>query len=986
MVTDPLEIEEKEFEREPSKKRKPPEISLEESEKIVEAAPQRFKRTKETFKTVERKLKDAVIPKKKKETTPKPSFDEPLPVFEPKPEKQKTEDKMQTFREKQRSVDDQLEDFIIKGQDPKEATQEMERELEAMFGTAKPRQQISYSPGAKIGETLKESAKEVWETPITEVFGLTIPKVDTKDVGPLKIPIPTKITTEPSTGEIKIPLVIPKVDTKDVGPLKIPVPTNVENLLGDKNITVTPRVKHFWDATMIPYLKEEIEKGLENIDEDFLTPETQQEFRKQLLDYTQSGIGSLPATVFQNTWLDMQGYKTFTVTKPEAEIMGLPAGGLFFLPEEDRLTLEKARKNGTLWNNPENYDEIFKAAWRPVDLYISYYVLRGLTRLGTSTAKAPYLLAQKGATQQAEITLANKIRSSFAINHLVKNTPFAAQFLQKLTPGEIKLWTTDKDRIITSILSDMDRPTVGTVLEMNKPVKAFGEMLSPETQIQVARQELNNLGISNKDITRLRNKLNQERLEAQEDELKETLKEIETYLNLHLAKGQYLPYGGKTDKTYLDDLARDEKIVEIKPTLPPSAGGEYGSDFWNITKPTTPSGPVPQKMVYPTFLDPKKPASATPPKKATQPGGTEVKFEIDSKTKPKDIATLQPISEPLPKTFEAPGVTTPKPITTIQPIDDSLKARSFGRSPTIDMEEIIMQETQPISSFDEPLPLFDPKPTTPATIPGRPSFDEPLPVFEPKPKEDLGLIPIGRTSFNEPLPVFDPMKEIPEDPKPDEIPVTKPTIVDPIPKPSFNEPLPVFEPKPKEEKKTIPKPSFDVPLPVFEPMKEIPEDSKPGGFPKPITKPEIPEKTPPPPAEVAIKEDPKPKPKITKKRKYFRTKSEPGKPKLDIKKKIKKEKKYPTKIQWKDRDKYFTYNFNNQKQKMFNVPQGIGVNPGDTPAETLKIIQKKVAKPKTTKAKIGTLEVSISSPDSVVIRKLRDENNIIKNKRVLFRR
>ena len=72
-----------------------------------------------------------------------------------------------------------------------------------------------------------------------------------------------------------------------------------------------------------------------------------------------------------------------------------------------------------------------------------------------------------------------------------------------------------------------------------------------------------------------------------------------------------------------------------------------------------------------------------------------------------------------------------------------------------------MQETQPISSFNEPLPLFDPKPTTPATIPGRPSFDEPLPVFEPKPKEDLGLIPIGRPSFNEPLPVFDPMKEIP---------------------------------------------------------------------------------------------------------------------------------------------------------------------------------------------------------------------------------
>ena len=71
---------------------------------------------------------------------------------------------------------------------------------------------------------------------------------------------------------------------------------------------------------------------------------------------------------------------------------------------------------------------------------------------------------------------------------------------------------------------------------------------------------------------------------------------------------------------------------------------------------------------------------------------------------------------------------------------------------------------------------------------------------------------------------------------------------------------------------------------------------------------------------------------------------------------------------------------------MFNAPQGLGVNPGNTPSETLKIIQKKPSKPKTTKAKIGTLEVSISSPDSVVIRKLRDENNIIKNKRVLFRR
>ena len=172
-----------------------------------------------------------------------------------------------------------------------------------------------------------------------------------------------------------------------------------------------------------------------------------------------------------------------------------------------------------------------------------------------------------------------------------------------------------------------------------------------------------------------------------------------------------------------------------------------------------------------------------------------------------------------------------------------------------------------------------------------------------------------------------------------------------------------------------------------------------------ITVPEIvetpdPGRTPPPPdptpkkTKVATAPPPPPSPTPTtpppptqtvrgdRTRKRFRRK-ESG-TKVDFDKRKSAELPYPSKVQYKEKDKYVTFNLNTNKKKVFNTPQGIGVNPGTTPEDTLKVIQKQKTKPKFKKYKLGNLVLSVTSPETIVIRRLKAFRNNKTNKR--FRR
>ena len=139
---------------------------------------------------------------------------------------------------------------------------------------------------------------------------------------------------------------------------------------------------------------------------------------------------------------------------------------------------------------------------------------------------------------------------------------------------------------------------------------------------------------------------------------------------------------------------------------------------------------------------------------------------------------------------------------------------------------------------------------------------------------------------------------------------------------------------------------------------------------------------PPPPPRT-----PREKPKDpTGKRKGRRKKLPSGKTNLldDKLKGSKKKNIFPSKVQWKQKDKYITYNLNTGKKKEFDNPQGIGVNKGTTPEETLKVIQKKNKRPKFVSTVLGSLQIIVSSPEVVTLRRINNINNI--NRRFNFRR
>tara|TARA_R110002020_G_scaffold149537_2_gene325883 strand:- start:3452 stop:3769 length:318 start_codon:yes stop_codon:yes gene_type:complete len=93
---------------------------------------------------------------------------------------------------------------------------------------------------------------------------------------------------------------------------------------------------------------------------------------------------------------------------------------------------------------------------------------------------------------------------------------------------------------------------------------------------------------------------------------------------------------------------------------------------------------------------------------------------------------------------------------------------------------------------------------------------------------------------------------------------------------------------------------------------------------------------------------------------------------------------YPKKVQWKEGNNFITYNLNTNKKKIFNKLQSGGINKGNTPAETIKIIEKQSKLPKTRKVVIGGLLLKVTSPEIVTIRKTK--KNILKKFNFKFRR
>ena len=256
----------------------------------------------------------------------------------------------------------------------------------------------------------------------------------------------------------------------------------------------------------------------------------------------------------------------------------------------------------------------------------------------------------------------------------------------------------------------------------------------------------------------------------------------------------------------------------------------------------------------------------------------------------------------------------------------------------------------------------------------------------------------------------DPLEEdlsIPSITTPD-IKIPEPTIPEPsIPDITIPE---ISIPEPKVPSITVPRTDIPTPQTIDEPIitdeeldLNIPTAPITKPIPRTITRPVPPPTTPPPPPAdptptptptVITTPPPQPSPAPTtpppptqtvrgdRTRKRFRSRRSGTK--VDFDKRKSAALPYPSKVQYKEKDKYVTFNLNTNKKKVFKTPQGIGVNPGTTPEDTLKVIQKQKTKPKFKKYKLGNLVLSVTSPETIVIRRLRAFRNNKTNKR--FRR
>ncbi len=241
--------------------------------------------------------------------------------------------------------------------------------------------------------------------------------------------------------------------------------------------------------------------------------------------------------------------------------------------------------------------------------------------------------------------------------------------------------------------------------------------------------------------------------------------------------------------------------------------------------------------------------------------------------------------------------------------------------------------------------------------------------------DEPATIPITRPQTIEVPSITVPRTEIPD--KPATIPITRPQTIE---VPSITGPRTEIPDKPA----TIPSP-VTTPTVITTPVTvETPEPELPPPPPAPSPKKTKVVTAPPPPPSPAPKPPPPPSQTVRGDRSRRRFRIKESGTKVDFDKRKSAALPYPSKVQYKEKDKYVTFNLNTNKKKVFSTPQGIGVNPGTTPEETLKVIQKQKTKPKFKKYKLGNLVLSVTSPETIVIRRLRAFRNNKTNKR--FRR
>ena len=352
--------------------------------------------------------------------------------------------------------------------------------------------------------------------------------------------------------------------------------------------------------------------------------------------------------------------------------------------------------------------------------------------------------------------------------------------------------------------------------------------------------------------------------------------------------------------------------------------------------------------------------------------GTGVAGMVAAPIVPKAKTTVLPKTrpmisrDPLEETLTKPITTTtarPKtrPMISRDPLEEDLNLPSIT-TPDIKIPEPTIPEP---SIPDITIPEISiPEPKVPSiTVPRTEIPDEPA------------TRPITRPQTIEVPSITVPRTEIPD--KPATRPITRPQTIE---VPSITVPRTEIPDKPATRPSPVTTPTvITTPVTV-----ETPEPELPPPPPAPSPKKTKVATAPPPPPSPAPKPPPPPSQTVRGDRSRRRFRRKESGTKVDFDKRKSAALPYPSKVQYKEKDKYVTFNLNTNKKKVFNTPQGIGVNPGTTPEDTLKVIQKQKTKPKFKKYKLGNLVLSVTSPETIVIRRLKAFRNNKTNKR--FRR
>ena len=287
------------------------------------------------------------------------------------------------------------------------------------------------------------------------------------------------------------------------------------------------------------------------------------------------------------------------------------------------------------------------------------------------------------------------------------------------------------------------------------------------------------------------------------------------------------------------------------------------------------------------------------------------------------------------------ATTLPKPKTTTQPkivpIPATVRSPAKPKAPT--QPKIVPAPATTPSPKPAPAPA---QPKTPAPAPAQPKVPAPV-----KPK------------------VPAPAKPKVPTPTP-----TKPKVPTPTPtKPKA--PAPAKAKTPAPAKVTTPAPTKVPPPPAGTPTKtETPPATKPTRVPPP------PKPTPRPTPTGTKKPPPKkptpPPPPPKSGRSVISGKG--GKATFESTKKIRLNR-FPSAVQWRDGSQFVVYDLNKNIRRIYKNPQGIGVNPGKTPVESIKVIKQQKARPQFTNVNVGRFKLSVASPTRVILKPMKKIRN-----------